>query len=175
MPWQRVAVDAPMGFRPYDIVRRIQEYRLDSGNAAIYPGDLVGQEADGTVDVITTTASPILGAAVGYVAAAAGGTVLVSDHPDQLFMVQDDGDTTAMTAMSEGLTADAILTTGSTTTFQSLQEIDSSLAGVGTKAIKVHRLAPCEAGSYASAAGSPRRWIVSINPRFHQYATQSGV
>ena len=175
MPWQRRAVDAPMGFRPYDHVRRIQEYRLDSGNAAIYPGDLVGMAADGTVDTITETASPILGAAAGYVAAAAGTTVLVYDHPNQLFLVQDDSATTAMTAMSEGTTADVVMTTGSTTTFQSLQEIDSDLVNAGTKAIKVHRLAPCEAGSYASAVANQRRWVVSINPRFHQYATQSGV
>lgn len=174
MAFTRVAVDAPFGFRPYQN-SRTNGYRKRAGAPAMYPGDLVGQLTDGTVDVVTSTASPILGVAAVYSAASTAETVLVYDDPYALFFVQDDGDTTAMTALSEGANCDAILTTGSTTTFQGQQEIDSSSAGATSSAIHVVRLHECEGGSYASAAGSPRRWVVQINSRFHQLASTSGI
>lgn len=174
MPFTRVAVDTPFGFRPYNN-SRTSPYRKRAGAPAMYPGDLVGQLTDGTVDVITSTASPVLGVAVGYSAASTAETVLIHDDPSALFFAQDDGDTSAMTALSEGANADPIITTGSTTTFQGQQEIDSSSAGATTAMLHILRLHECEGGSYASAAGSPRRWVVSINPRFHQLASTSGI
>lgn len=177
MPFIRANVDAPFGFIPYDGPARLSEYRTDAGAAAIYPGDLVGQMADGCVDVITTTtASLIIGVAAHYLAAAAATTVMVYDDPDQRFVVQDDGDTTNMTALSEGTNALPILTTGNTTTLRSAHEIDASSVGaIQAAPLHIQRLHPVEAGSYASAAGSPRRWIVNINSAFHQLATSSAI
>lgn len=170
----RRAADTPFGFRPYDAPLSVGEYRA-TGAGAIFIGDLVGMLPDGSVDTVTVTASPILGAALSLVTSGTDTLVLVADHPFQRYVVQDDGDTTAMTALSEGTKADIIFTTGNTTTNQSQQEIDSSSATAPGHSlpIKVHRLHPLENGSYASAAGSPRKWIVSIAN--HQYATPTGV
>ena len=177
MPFIRANVDAPFGAIPYDGPARCSEYRTDVGAAAIYPGDLVGQMADGCVDTITSaTASHILGVAAQYLAAAAATKILVYDDPDQRFTMQDDGDTTNMTALSEGANALPILTTGNTTSLRSAHEIDASSISVLTEfPLRIQRLHPVEADSYASAAGSPRRWIVSINPGYHQLATSSGI
>ncbi len=177
MPFIRANVDAPFGAIPYEGPARLTEYRTDVGAAAIYPGDLVGQMADGAVDTIgSATASMILGVAAHYVAAAATSTILVYDDPDQRFVMQDDGDTTAMTALSEGANALPILTTGNTTSLRSRHEIDSSSISTLTAfPLHIQRLHPVEGGSYASAAGSPRRWIVNINPGYHQLATSSGI
>lgn len=174
MPFLRRASDTPFGFYPYDVTLSVTEYRA-TGAGAIFRGDLVGMQPDGSVDTITAAASPILGVALGNITSGTDGTVLVADHPFQRYVVQDDGDTTAMTALSEGAKVDPILTTGDTTTNLSRQEIDSSSAAAPGHAqpIKVIRLHPCEAGSYASAAGSPRRWIVQIAN--HQLATPTGV
>lgn len=177
MPFIRANVDAPFGAIPYDGPARLSEYRTDVGAAAIYPGDLVGQMADGCVDTIgSATASLIIGVAAHYLAAAAATTVMVYDDPDQRFVMQDDGDTTAMTAVSEGGNASPIITTGNTTSLRSAHEIDASSISTLTEfPLHIHRLHPVEAGSYASAAASPRRWIVTINPGYHQLATSSGI
>src|SRR3990167_9192128 len=83
MPFIRANVDAPFGAIPYDEPARCSEYRTDVGAAAIYPGDLVGQMADGCVDTITSaTASHILGVAAHYLAAAAATKILVYDAPE---------------------------------------------------------------------------------------------
>lgn len=177
MPFIRAAVDAPFGAIPYDGPARLSEYRTDVGAAAIYPGDLVGQMADGCVDVIgSATASLIIGVAAHYLAAAAATTIMVYDDPDQRFVMQDDGDTTAMTAVSEGGNARPVITTGNTTSLRSRHEIDSdTVVTVQEAALHIQRLHPVEAGSYASAAADPRRWIVNINPGYHQLATSSGI
>lgn len=181
MPYSRAAVDAPFGAIPHGNPLRVTKYRTDGPAAAIYPGDFVGMMADGAVETITSaTASLILGVAAHYMAAAATTGIEVYDHPQQRFIIQDDGDTTAMTALSEGTVVTTILTTGNTTTLRSRHEIDSSSAAAAPTAavghsLKVERLAEVEADSYASAAGSPRRWIVSVLPIFHQLATASGI
>jgi len=181
MPYSRAAVDAPFGAIPHGKDLGSHVYRTDGPAAAIYGGDFVGQMADGCVETITSaTASMILGVAAHYMAAGATTGIAVYDDPNQEFMIQDDGDTTAMTALSEGTVVSTILTTGSTTTLRSAHEIDSSTAAAAPTAavghsLKVLRLAEVEADSYASAAGSPRRWIVRVLPIFHQLATASGI
>ncbi len=181
MPYSRAAVDAPFGAIPHGQVLRVTKYRTAAGHVAIYPGDFVGMLADSVVATITSvTASMILGVAAHYLAAASTDGVEVYDHPQQRFIIQDDGDTTPMTALSEGGVAALIITTGNTTSLRSAHEIDaSSLATAPTVAVghslKIERLAEVEADSYATAAGSPRRWIVSVLPIFHQLATASGI
>jgi hypothetical protein len=181
MPFMRPATDTPFGATPYGNPLRVVKYRTDAGHAAIYRGDFVGMMADGAVDTITSaTASMILGVAAHYLAAASTDGIEVYDHPEQRFMIQDDGDTTQMDALSEGTVVSTILTTGSTTTLQSAHEIDSSTAATAPTvaaghSLKVERLAPIENDSFASAAGSPRKWIVSVLQIKHQLATSSGI
>lgn len=178
MPWMQSNVDKPFGFRVYDQVLRIGHYRVGSDASAIYPGDIVVMSSDGQIDV-ATTANPvnIVGVAAAYNAAStAQDRFPVYDHPEQRFVVQDDGDTTNMTESSQGNNVGLITTTGDTSTLQSQQEIDSSSAATtATLAIKVHQLHPVEGASYASAAGSPRKWIVSINNHLWSAYQQLGI
>jgi len=181
MAFNRPATDTPFGFHPYGDVLRARRYRTDGPAAAIYPGDLVGRMADGCVEVITSvTASMILGAAAEYVAVAGTGGCLVYDHPEQEFLVQDDSDTTGMTALSEGGVIIPLLTTGNTTSLRSRQEIDSStLAAAPTVAaghsLIVVGLAELENGSYATTTAEQRKWIVKVQSNWHQLATSSGI
>ena len=181
MAYNRPATDTPQGFHPYGNPLRARRYRTDGAAAAIYPNDLVGQMADGCVETITSvTASMILGAAAEYVAASGTGGVLVYDDPEQEFIVQDDSDTTGMTALSEGLVIAPILTTGNTTTLRSRQEIDSSSAAAAPTAavghsLRVIRLAELESESYATTTAQQRKWIVKVLPYWHQLATTSGI
>lgn len=177
MPWMQAAVDKPFGFRPYGRVLRITPYYKDSGAVAIYPGDAVILETDGGIGVAATGSVNIIGVAAMYSAASTEVTdFLVYDHPDQLFMVQDDSDTTNMARANEGNNVNIVTTTGDTLTLESRQEIDSDTAATtATLAIKVHRLHPIEASSYASAAGTQRKWVVSINNHLLSAYQQVGI
>lgn len=178
MPWMQAAVDRPFGFRPYGRVLRVSPYRKGSDASAIYPGDVVVLSTDGQVDPATTAAPVnIVGVAAEYSAAStAKNDFLVYDHPEQLFYVQDDGDTTNMAETNVGNNVNLITTTGDTSTLQSLQEIDaSSAATTATLAMKVHQLHPVENYSFASAAGSPRKWVVSINNHVMSAYQQLGI
>lgn len=165
MPYLQAAVDKPFGAMPYDRVLSVGAYSKDASAAAIYPGDFVTLETDGGLAVATASQALILGVAAEYSAASTAKTdFLVYDHPDQKYTVQDDGDTTAMTEASVALNADLVVTTGDTSTLRSLHEIDSSSAATtNTLAVKILGLHPVEDRSFASAAGSPRKWIVKIN------------
>lgn len=177
MPYLRQATDAPFGAIPYDQVLRIQAYRKDASASAIYPGDLVILESDGNVAPGTATSTNIVGVAAEYSAASTADTeVMVYDHPDQLFVMQDDGDTTALTETGIGLNCDSITTTGNTTTLRSNHEIDADSATTVTAQLRIVGLHPIEflgGGTFATAAGSPRRWIVRINE--HVYSTPTGL
>lgn len=163
MPWIRPGVDTPFGFRPYGEVLSIGEYYKDSSAAAVYPGDAVILETDGGVIPAAASSPNIIGVAASYSAASTEDTVLVYDHPDQLFIVQDDSDTTGMTRASEGANADMVVTTGDTTTLQSKHELDSSsVETTAGLAVKVMRLHPMET-SYATTTAEQRKWIVKFN------------
>ena len=113
--------DRPRGFQPQGTPLRLTKY--ESG-AAIYPGDAVALSDDGQIDPATSAASPILGVALTY-AAAAGEDVMVADHPDQRFVVQADGsDVDAQTDIGNNC---LILDTAGDATYRvSRQELDSS-------------------------------------------------
>ena len=165
MPYLRAATDTPFGAMPYGPTRSVHAYNKDAAAAAIYPGDFVILETDGGIGVSLTGSVNIVGVAAEYSAASTAKTdFLVYNDPDQEFTIQDDGDTTAMTEASVGTNANITVTTGDTTLLRSLHEIDSSTAATtATLALKVIGLHPVEARSFASAAGSPRKWIVKIN------------
>jgi len=112
-----------------------------------------------------------------YSPASTADTVLVYDDPDQLFYVQDDGDTTAMTATHVGNNVDMITTTGDTTTLQSLHEIDSNTAAVtAALAVKVLGLHEMEGGSFATTTGQQRKWVVMFNAHvYRDVVGQTGI
>ena len=177
MPWLRAATDNPSGFHPHGPVLRVTPYSKDASAVAIYPGDVVILETDGGIGVSVTNSTNIVGVAAEYSAASTAKTdFLVYDHPEQLFWAQDDGDTTQMAETEVGNNTPIVTTTGSTTTLQSLHEIDSS--GAGTTAslpIKIHGLHPIEARSFATTTGQQRKWVVSLNNHLHSAYQQVGV
>ena len=165
MPYLRAATDTPFGAMPHGEVLRLSPYLKDASAAAIYPGDFVTLETDGGVEVATASQALIIGVAAEYSAASTRkADFLVYDHPDQLFVVQDDSAVTGMTEASIGGNVDLVVTTGDTTTFRSLHEIaSSSIATTSTLACKVLALHPIEAGSFATTTSEWRKWIVAIN------------
>lgn len=177
MPWLRANVDIPFGALPYDQVLGISGYYTDTAVAAIYPGDVVIQETDGGIAVSAASSAVMVGVAAQYQAATLENTnFLVYDDPSQRFVMQDDGDTTAMTRASIGLNADLVVTTGDTTLLRSRHEIDSSSAATTAGlAVKVIRLHPIENNSYASAAGSPRKWVIILNEHLYSGFEVAGV
>lgn len=165
MPYLRAATDTPFGAMPYDQVLGMHPYGKDASAAAIYPGDFVTLETDGSIEVATTSQALILGVAAEYSAASTAKLdFLVYDHPDQKFTIQDDSAGTGMTAASIGANADITVTTGNTTTLRSAHEIDSStVATTATLALKILGMHPIEGGTFATTTGEWRKWIVKIN------------
>ena len=178
MPYLRPATDAPFGAIPYGVVRSVRPYLKDASAVAIYPGDFVILETDGGVGVATTGSTTILGVAAEYSAASTRKVdFMVYDHPNQEFTIQDDGDTTAMDeATGPGLKANITVTTGDTTLLRSLHEIDSDTAATtSTLALSVKGLHPVEDGSYATAAGQQRKWVVQVNNHIFGYIGRTGI
>jgi hypothetical protein len=143
----RFGADTPMGLRPYDVVYRINRYRVDTTAAQIFPGDAVTRLASGGLALLTTaTQIPIGVSAEWTTASQASASLLVYDHPDQLFVIQDDADTSFMTSARIGENFDLVYTAGTTTAGPaSLRELDVSTgdvagAGVSTvvRALKIH-------------------------------------
>ena len=170
MPYMRPNADTPFGFVPYDEIKRVRPYLKDASAAAIYPGDAVILEADGGVAVAPVSSTQNLGVAAEYSAAStAKNDFLVYDHPDQLFYVQDDGDTTAMSETEIGLNVDLITTTGDTTTLRSKHEIDSSsaatTAGLAMKVLGLHEM---EARNFATTTAQQRKWVVGWNAHLYR-------
>lgn len=178
MPWMRPASDTPFGFRPYDAIKRIRPYAVSSGAAAIYQGDVVVLDSAGQIAVGTSASTQVLGVAAQYNAASTANTsFLVYDDPNQLFYIQDDGDTTAMTATHVGNNVNLVTTTGDTATLQSKHELDSSSAGTTAGQVcKVLALHEMEGGSFATGAGAPRKWVVQFNMHLYRDVVgQTGV
>lgn len=117
--------DMPCGAQP---LGRILSANVYEAGSAIYPGDFVALASDGQIDAGSAGAD-IIGVALGY-ASAAGTRVLVSDHPDQRYVVQADGsDIDAQTDI--GNNADILATAGNSTYKVSRHELDSSTITAG--------------------------------------------
>lgn len=186
--------DWPRGFRP--IVNsggnsntvRTRMYAVSATNAnAIYEGDLLYKTAIG-VDAFTAAAEltathnakthNIVGVAAHYVPATpgAGTEIAVYDDPDQLFLVQEDGNavsTTTNVIEVQGQLCKPLLATGNTTTLQSKHELDSSEltsayatdTGIVLQIVGVHdRVGQVVSGSYTEL-------VVRIHPINHLYGS----
>lgn len=188
-------IDAPFGFIPYGPVIRAQMYSLvtnlavatargslvETGGAALltpkmgYLQQAVGEEtgADGSIigavlAVFDHDMNP-----VSYLAAATvgdgviAGYALVADSPDQLYLAQEDGDTSSLAAADVGNNVEAIGTTIDTTRGISLQEVDSSSKHTtSTLALKLMGFHPDDTLMAAAAAGGHARCIVKVNSAY---------
>lgn len=113
--------DRPAGLRPYGAILRCTPY---TAGATIYPGDAVHMEADGKVDPAVASEA-IIGVAATY-ASADGEEVLVWDHPEQRYVVQDDGVSATLSQTSVGLNYNLVATAGNSTYKVSRMELDAS-------------------------------------------------
>jgi len=132
-------VDNPRGFWPVKHLSggeiRTHPYLVTTG-ATVYPGDLLKVVDAGTVEAAAANDGVIvIGVAAEYVndAASAGSkAVQVYDDPHIVFGVQaDSGTAVAATEVFE--TANHVATTGSTTMYHSLQELDASDIATGAQ------------------------------------------
>lgn len=100
------------------------------------------------------------------------GYVLVADHPDQVFVAQEDGDTAAIESADLGLNFDIYspaLSAGNTYTGISKQEIDSNSHNTTvTIALKLYGMAYPALDAVGSAGC---RWICQVNPAAHLFGS----
>jgi hypothetical protein len=112
--------DRPRGAEVYGRVKQANKYKA---GGAIYPGDFVHLEADGKVDAAAAGES-LIGVALSY-ASADGEDVIVSDHPDQRYVVQgNEDDIDAQTDI--GLNYNIVATAGDTSYKISRHELDTT-------------------------------------------------
>jgi hypothetical protein len=137
-----------------------------AGAAGLVLGAALAFMHGGTGDVISYL--PATQHGDGVVA----GYVLVADHPDQLYIVQEDGDTTPIAAANIGQNISAIYThTGNTGNGQSKAEIDSNtVATTNTFAFRLVKSYPGD-----TVASAYCRWIVIVNPNASFYASATAV
>ena len=150
------------GAKPYGPCLRIRPYKAE---AAVYPGDLLKQNAAGTVER-AAAGNACIGVALAY--AGAAGEVLVADHPDQEFIMQVDDDT--VDAQTDfGLNYNIVVASANTTYRRSGIEIDGNTGDTtATLPIKVLRLLP----AVDNALGLHCKVICKINN--HQLGSSTG-
>jgi hypothetical protein len=195
--------DAPFGFSPYGEVLRAQWYPLVTAVAtACYVGDLMAAVSTGLVckafggdtrmSVISQPAGAagrVMGVCVGLLnssgdpvnriaASEAGdgvvaGYALIADHPDQLFLAQEDGDTTPIAAASVGLNVDGISshTPSAKNNYLSKMELDSNTVQT-TNTLAMRLVQSYKDDSVGSAYC---RWVVIVNPNAHFYNSATAI
>jgi len=191
MSMDQASTDAPTGLTPYGQVLSTQLCCIATNpTPAYYTGHMVehggttlstpmGQLVSVAVEE-TGAAQSIFGVIIAlydsdydpvkYLAAATtgdgtiAGYALVADHPRQLFVAQEDGDTSSMQIANMGLNVDCTGVTGSTSTGRSYMELDSdTVANTATLALKILGPHPHDTISAAGAAANHCRFIVQIN------------
>jgi len=165
-------VDKPNGFKPVRSLTggtiRTNEYPIASATAAgIYSGDTVELLATGYIDAATASSTTILGVFAGCKYTDSSGnvvynkywpagtvtlgsgdaTAIVYDDPATVFEAQHDG--TGAFA-NNGALLDLTATTGSTSTGNSLQEIDSDASTID--AFRQIRLVPRTGNAWGTNA-----------------------
>jgi hypothetical protein len=169
-------IDNPMGFRPVGQPLRVNKYRIEAGYATdLFINDVV--HLSGGYVVKGTNSGSVLGSIVGFVSdhgadvdgyypANSPNTyfALVADHPEQLFIAQDDGDGTAIALTDIGKTGKLITTTaGNTTTNISGMEADgSTFSGTGQATTDQFRLVDL-VDDPNNAVGAHADWIFAVN------------
>lgn len=151
-------VNRPCGFWPVGVPLRMTKY--PSTAVALYPGDMLKMTSSGQV-AVAAAGDLCLGSCMSYVPAA-GGDVLVADHPDQLFGAQvAAAEIDALTDMFN--TADIVATAGNSTYKVSRHAVDGSTqSGSATAQVRILDIEPV----VGNALGQYVRVIVRINEHF---------
>ena len=157
------------------------EYSVDASAGAIYPGDFVILEADGSAAPATAgTGTALLGVCQGvvgryddlskrYLPASTAGTISVFDDPYTMFSVQEVSGGTPLALTDVGNNVPIVAGAGSTSTSLSGHEINNAGEVATTEQIRLVRLLPVE----GNAVGEHADWEVLINE--HQYKEAAGV
>jgi len=199
------ATDAAFGFQPYGDVLRAQLYAVQTAPTIyIFHNDIVvhgGTSVStpiGYLPIIEDGSVPdsdpfILGSVlevfdedmmpVAYIAPAEAGNstiagyVLVADHPEQLFIAQEDGDSNAIDLAEAGNNCDLIagtLCAGNTNTGIVKMELDSTSAST-TAALQFKLIRPHEDDTPADDTYHYARWIVKANEHFYHDVVGLGI
>lgn len=197
------SVDAAFGFQPYGNVLRANLYAvITAPTINIFHNDIVVhggtgvQTPIGYLSVIEDGSVPdgdaqILGSVlevfdedmmpVSYIAATEAGNgtiagyVLVADHPQQMFIAQEDGETNAIEVDEIGNNIDLISATlcaGDTNSGIGTMELDSDTAS-NTEALQFRIIKPHEDDTPGDDTNHYARWIVIANEHFYG-ATKGG-
>ena len=192
-------IDAAFGLRPIAKVGSAPggttgttKYSIaDNQSTAIFTGDPVKYKSDGTVEVATagdascgvfmgcfytdpTTSKPTFKSHFPASLSPGDAIAFVADDPDQLFVCQQDSDTSSLSAANINENANLVFGSGSTTTGLSGVEIDSSSATT-TATLQVRIVAGYETPSNTistAAAGNNSVFVVKINN--HQLGSGTG-
>lgn len=198
------STDAAFGFQPYGQLLRVGIYAIITAptinvcvNDIVVHGSTIVSTPIGYLTAIEDGSVPdgdpqILGSVIAvmdsdmkhvqYIAPAAAGNgtiagyVMVADHPDQLFIAQEDGDSNAIDLDEAGMNCDLIAATlcaPNSHTGLSTMELDSTSAA-NTEALQFRLLHPHQDDTPATDTQANARWIVRVNEHFHA-ATQAGL
>jgi len=165
--------DCPRGFKPYGKEYPTHPYPHSSGDStAIYPGDAVITTAGYLKAYSGSGGGNLRGVAKNYAAGSSTTIVDVWDHPDQLFICQDDASAT-LTRAEIGENVDILATTGDTTLKLSKQELNVTTHNTTTAQIRIIDVADTiYPGGAINAAGDNCDWICKINE--HELASTTG-
>ena len=198
MGMDMATVDAPAGLTPYGELLSTKLCCIATnptqanglGHMVGYAGTTLNTPVGQLMAVAaeeTGAAGSIMGGIVGlfdsdfdpvkYLAAATtgdgtiAGYALVADDFRQLYIAQEDGDTSSMQIADMGLNVDCVGVTVDTTTGRSKMELDSNtVANTATLALKIHGPHPHDTISSDGSAGTNCRFIVSINSAWYSTA-----
>jgi hypothetical protein len=173
MPYLSTVRGRTFGFVPAnETAQRISRFRVGSGAAAIYPGDVVQMLAAGTVATITANAATqIVGVAAAYNAASTANTSFPVYYggAGARFYVSDNEATTGqlLAATSIGANIEIVCTTGDTTLLRSKQVLAATSAQQSaTSPCHLVSLADIEADTFSASTGTTtnsRTWVVEFN------------
>jgi len=183
MPYLKKATDAPFGLMPHTAPLRLNTYPKAAA-MAIFRGDVVELLSTGLVGRLADVAGRnrlIIGVAAETTTTASAATsISVYDHPDQLYVCQEDsvgtylqathlGNLFSVTGLSPAASQEAAgvsITQMDTSTTTATITADSVV-----QFIKMHGI---EGTTFPTATGDPRKVVVKFIAGTLFYATQSG-
>lgn len=152
-------LNQPKGFEPKGRAMRVNPY---IAGTELFPGDMVMFGSSSTEGQVIASAGgaaeKLIGVCLSY-ASAQGATVLVSDDPQQLYLVQADS-TAVDNANDVSKYCEVKATAGSSTFKQSRQEIDT-VAATDTKPLQIVEIDT----RVGNAVGDSAKVVVKINPK----------
>src|SRR5215472_11271348 len=171
-------VNAPFGLRPYSMKSgapyngAVRTYYVPASNpTALYIGDplvTVTNSSDTTVITLQQTQTP-------YLASGQAAYVVVSDDPDLLYAVQEDGSGGAsMVSGASGRNANLLSGTGNTFSGQSGWTMQTASLAT-TAAHQLHIIQLLQSPLSDNAVGQYARWLVKINQGIHPFNVALGV